>query len=477
MNLAQRSITSSIYNVAANVISLVVNLAGSIALARLLEPEAFGIFALVMATVQLTTALPNFGLAGAFLHRTAGEADVGEEILRVYFTLKLLFSLIWAALLATGAALFAPVHTRWAFGVIIVTTFVAQQTTAIDVLLTRQVQFRRLAVTQAALAVVTTLVSVGLAWRGWGIWALLCAEIAAVIVQVTLLYFIRPVWRPRLGWSKELARYFIRFGSKVFWGALLLQALDRLDDVWTGVVLGDRALGFYSRAYSFATYPRQALAAPLQQVVAGTYAQLRDDRLRLSQAFVWVNVLMARANFGVAALLWLVAPEFIRLALGARWLPMLDAFRLMLVYTLFDPVKGMISSMLIVSGAPERVVRARTIQLAVMTGGLVILGPWLGIAGVALAVDVMLVVGMVILYAEARRFVDFTLKRVFGVPALALGLGIAAVYAALALPGLAGPDWRTGLVKLLVFSLVYMAMVVLLERDQIPELQRVMRLT
>ena len=35
-----------------------------------------------------------------------------------------------------------------------------------------------------------------------------------------------------------------------------------------------------------------------------------------------------------AVLLALVAPEFIRLALGAKWLPMLTAFRLMLVFTL-----------------------------------------------------------------------------------------------------------------------------------------------
>jgi O-antigen/teichoic acid export membrane protein len=44
MNLAQRSVTSSIYNIAANVIGL----------ARLLEPEAFGVFAFVTSVVQLT---------------------------------------------------------------------------------------------------------------------------------------------------------------------------------------------------------------------------------------------------------------------------------------------------------------------------------------------------------------------------------------------------------------------------------------
>jgi O-antigen/teichoic acid export membrane protein len=249
-----------------------------------------------------------------------------------------------------------------------------------------------------------------------------------------------------------------------------------VDDIWTGAVLGDQALGFYDKAYGFATYPRHVLTAPLEQVVAGTYAQLRDDRPRLSQTFAWVNMLMARANFWVAALIWLVAPEFIRLALGAKWLPMLVAFRLMLVYTLFDPVKGMIAGLLHISGAPERVIRTRLIQLAVLIIGLVTLGPWLGIAGVALAVNVMLVVGIVIFYAEARRFVDFSLKRIYGAPTLTLGIGIMVVYGALALFKVAGSDWHTCMVKVFVFSLVYAGAILLSERKQIPELWKVLRL-
>jgi len=467
MNLAQRSVTSSIYNVMASGISLAVGFVGSIVLARLLEPKVFGVFAFVTSVVQFTTVLPHFGFQPAFLHRTGGEAGVTEEILRVCFTLKLLFSLVWAALLAAGTALLAPEHTRWVFWIVVAVTFVGLQMDTIGLLLTRQVQFRRLAIARAASAVATTLVSVGLVWRGWGLWALLSGSMAAVAVRALLLCVIRPVWRPRLGWSRELARYFIGFGSKVFGTALLLQALDRVDDIWTGIALGDRALGFYDKAYGFATYPRQVLTDPLAQVVVGTYSELLGDRPRLSQTFSWINMLMARANFWVAALLWLVAPEFIRLALGDKWLPILAAFRLMLVFTMFDPIKNMIGSVLILSGAPERVIRARIIQLAVMVAGLVTLGPWLGIAGVALAVDAMLVVGMVILYVEARRFVDFSLRQFFGLPTLAMGLGLFAVYGTLTLASVAGNDWLTGVVKGAVFSLVYASVMLVVERAQL----------
>ena len=54
MSLVRRSVTSSVYNIAANVIGLAVGFVGSIALARLLKPEAFGVFAFVASVVQLT---------------------------------------------------------------------------------------------------------------------------------------------------------------------------------------------------------------------------------------------------------------------------------------------------------------------------------------------------------------------------------------------------------------------------------------
>jgi O-antigen/teichoic acid export membrane protein len=456
---------------AGNAFAMIVGFANAVILARLLEPEVFGVFAFVMSVVQVTTAIPDFGLPAAFLHRTGGEKGVSEEILRVYFTLKLAMTTVWAVAMAAGAAVFAPERTRWVFWVVIAFTFAAQQMAIVTVLLIRRVQLRRAAAAQAAMAAASAAVSIVLAARGWGLWALLCGKIAAVAVQGLIFFVIRPVWRPRLGWSRELARFFFGFGGRVFAGEALAQALDRTDDIWTGAALGSRSLGFYDKAFGFATYPRQILSAPLTQVVTGTYSELKDDRPRLSRAFAWVNMLLIRANFWIAGLIWLVAPEFIRLVLGAKWMPMLAAFRLMLVYTLFDPVKGMVANVLVICGAPGRVVRIRAIQLAVMVAGLALLAGRLGIAGVALAVDLMLVTGIVLLYAEVRRFVDFSVRRFFPMPLAAAGLGLAAVRAASAAPGIAGNDWRTGCVKGLVFSTVYGLTLWLTERRVLLEMR------
>lgn len=466
MGLVQRSISSSAYNIVANTLSMAINFASTIVLARLLAPEIFGVYAFASSIVNLTRTIPNFGALGAFMHHPNASED--EEACKTHFTLTALFSALWVLLLGSAMLIFAEPSTHLAFAVILSSFFISQLTNTPQAILTRRVQFRRMAVMQLAIALATTVVSVGLAWYGWRLWSLLVTDIISAILNVIILYGIQPVWTPRFGWHPSLVRYFLSFGRKIFTGSVLTQVLDQLDDVWTGAVLGNTALGYYNRAYKFATYPRRALAVPLNKVMVGTFAQLSEDRQALSKAFSWVMILMIRVNFLFAGLLTLIAPEFIRLVIGPKWLPMLTTFRLMLVYTLLDPIKLIIAFLINNAGAPEKTIRVRFIQLVVMIAGLVTLGPWLGIDGVALAVDLMLIVGIGLFFWEARAFVDFSLKRIFTVPVVALICSMGGAFIAVSLPNVAQSDWLSGIIKLVGGALLYIGVILVLEREQIP---------
>jgi O-antigen/teichoic acid export membrane protein len=269
-------------------------------------------------------------------------------------------------------------------------------------------------------------------------------------------------------------RYFLHFGSRSFLAALLSQALDRIDDLWTGFYLGENALGLYSRAYAFATYPREVLARPVNMIALGTYAELKGNRPILSQAFFRSNALLIRGGFLMAGTLALVAPEFIRL-LGDKWLPMLDAFRLMLLFTMLDPIKSTVSKLFAAVGEPERAAKIRLVQLVILVGGLFLLGPNLGITGVAISVNLMLAVGMGLLFWQVRRFVDYSLRQLFLAPGLSLLLGLILTQGALSYFQVSGSDWLVGGSKLIIFLVVYGITLLLMERRQIKMLTNLLK--
>ena len=474
MSLAKRSVTSAAWNIVINSARVIVLIVRSILLARLLPVEVFGIYALAMSVVTLSSVFPVFGMWGAFLHR-APESQDEELLAAVHFTLKGLFTLVWAAVLLCAGLVFASGETRVALILLTLVYGGFHLTQTPRLILTRRVVHRRMALLQLVDVILSTAVALVLAWKGATLWALLATDIITLVVTIFGLYIWRPVWTPRLAWSAPVVRYLLSFGSRTFVADLLMRALDRVDDLWTGVCLGETNLGFYSRAYTFATYPRFILAKPINSVAGGTYAELKGDRLRLSRAFFRTNAFLVRSGFLLGGLLALVAPEFIRLALGAKWLPMLTAFRLMLVYTLFDPIKITVADALTASGAPDKVIRARVVQLVVLLAGLVGLGPWLGISGVALSVDAMLIVGIALLLWQVRAYVDYSFTRLFLVPGLALLSAIALASAAVAIPGLGHSDWITGAVKIGVYSSVYLGIVLLMEWHEIPRYLSLLR--
>ena len=470
MSIAQRTIRSTAYNVTSSLAQTVIQFGRSIVLARLLAPEVFGIYAFAGSWVVATRSLSYFGLGGALLHR-ARESE-GELALRVHFTLSLGFSIAWAVgLAALGPWIVPDTMSRealWALWILIAADFVDQLTFTARTALIKRVVFRRIALMNISTTVIATATAIVLAWQGFGIWSLVATDIVGALILIIGFYTYRPVWRPRLGWSKDIVRYFLSFGRRTFLAGVLFQALDRIDDLWTGFFLGETPLGFYSRAYRFATYPRSILASPLNSVAAGTYAELKDKPKRLSQAFFRINAFLVRSAFLLAGLLALVAPEFIRLALGAKWLPMLTAFRLMLVFTLLDPIQVTIANLFVAVGYPEKTVRTRLGQVIILVIGLFILGPVWGIEGVALAVDAMLLAGIALLLWQARAYVQFSIVRLFAAPTLALLGGGAATLAVLQIPNVQISPWYTAAVKIVVFPLLYLAILLIVERDELP---------
>ncbi len=463
MNLARRSITSVSWNFAANLAAVGILALRMILLTRWLSPEIFGIYAFAYAIVVLTAIIPNFGMGQAFIHR-APQTENEQDAAAVHFTLRLAFTSIWALILLAGALWLANGQLQAALLVIIPVSFGIQMTQTPSLILRRRVAHKRLATADFVEVILTTIIALSLAWRGAGLWSLLATDIMSLLVRSGILYLWRPIWKPRLQWNSDLVRYYLNFGSRAFIADALSTALDRIDDLWTGIFLGQSALGIYSRAYTFATYPHKLLAAPVNAVAGGAYAELKEDRLGLSQAFFRINATLIRAGFLLAGSLALIAPELI-LLLGDQWQEMLTPFRLMLLFVLLDPIKLTIGLLFMAVGQPQRLVQARFVQFSVLIFGLLLLGTTWGTNGVALAVDIMLLVGIVIMLHQARPYIDFSVKQLFAVPLFAVGIALSLTYFLLSAVTME-KVWLEGLAKLIIFTATYLAIWLAFERHE-----------
>jgi O-antigen/teichoic acid export membrane protein len=238
--------------------------------------------------------------------------------------------------------------------------------------------------------------------------------------------------------------------------------LNQFDDFWVGTALGKTSLGYYAKSYEFARYPRRVFANPLVTVFTPVFARLQNERERLSRAFYRSAHFIVRTGFYVAGAFALAMPEFIRFVIGEKWLPMLWTFRLMLIYTMLDPLLMLIGSLMLAVGKPQEMQRTRLVQLGFFVPA-VALGAYLrGINGVALAADGMLLLGAWRYHRPIRQVVDFSLARLMLWPsvilAVAWGTGFWVESSVI------GTQWQVLLLKQGVFALFFGGFLLLAER-------------
>jgi PST family polysaccharide transporter len=329
--------------------------------------------------------------------------------------------------------------------------------------LRKAMEFKYLAILDVASSLAMTVLAPVMALLGFGFWSLVGEQVIAEIVRAVGLWGLRRPWRLSFVFDRKIARWYFRFGSFVFLSSGLTSLLDQFDDFWAGTALGATSLGLYSRAYEFARYPRRAIANPVTRVFFPAYAKLQNDRPRLSKAFYRSGSLMIRMGFLLSLIFVLVAPEFTRIFIGSKWLPMVPAFRLMILYTFLDPLILTSGHLLTAVGRPQILTKVKGIQLSFFVPAVIILAQIFGIEGIALAVDLMTIIGLGLIFARIQQFVDISLWKMFGYPIISLLLAGGAVILFIELVPSIMSDWEALLAKGGIAMITYSMLMLLFE--------------
>ncbi|MCU0966295.1 MAG: oligosaccharide flippase family protein, partial [Burkholderiaceae bacterium] len=189
------------------------------------------------------------------------------------------------------------------------------------VLLSRVLRFRALFWMGLSTIVVRSVVAVGCAAMGLGMWSLVIGSLASTAADVLLHFVWAPYWpRRRFHWP-VIARTW-RTSTGYLGNTALYYMSMNLDLLLIGRHLGAAPLGFYQNARSLTDEIRGRIAMPIQHVLFPAFSALQDDRARFQQLVLRAGRLVAAVvvpvGFGVSA----NAQELVAVLYGAQWQPM-----------------------------------------------------------------------------------------------------------------------------------------------------------
>ena len=289
-----------------------------IVLARLLSPDDYGLLGLVSIFTMVCTALVNGGFTTALIRKK----DATEEDYNTAFICNLSMSLLlytviflcapWIAAFFEREELTALVRAS-SLGLIIGALGMVQQRR-----LTKRIDFKTQTKITIAATALSGIVGIGMAFAGFGVWALVAQQLMSQVVT-TLLLYIYNRWVPRLCFCKESFHDLFGFGWKMMLSALLDAVWKELYQAVVGKFYNPATLGQYTRARHYAHLFSQNLTNVVQRVTYPVLSNIQDDKVRMTSAY---RRIIRMSMFFTATLLFALAAvsePLIYCMIGPKW--------------------------------------------------------------------------------------------------------------------------------------------------------------
>lgn len=309
----------------------------SILLARLLPPEDFGLIALVLIFITLASVFVQSGFNTALIQKkTADEVDFSS----VFYASLLLAGLLYAILFVAApwlAAYFEQPKLALLLRVLGCLLFTGSLNSIQEAYVIRQMAFKKLFYRSIGAVIPSGIVGVGLAYLGFGIWALVWQQLTASIL-VCLIMWLTVRWRPKLIFSVERLAGLLSFGWKLLVSTLLDTGYINLRSLVIGKMFTPATLGYYSRGTQFPHLLIANINSSIQSVMLPTFSASQDDRGHLKKMMRRTIVTSSFIIFPMMAGLAAVATPLVRVLLGEKWMPCVPFLQIYCFIYAFWPI-------------------------------------------------------------------------------------------------------------------------------------------
>jgi O-antigen/teichoic acid export membrane protein len=288
-------------------------------LARLLDPDAFGVVAAALLVIRLAGSLSTAGIGAAIIQKP----ELRPEDVSTAFGFFLLTGAAASVAVALCAPALASLFRMEALELVVVVLAPAilleSAGELASMLLRRNLRFRHLAAVGLTSYVLGYgAVGVTLALLGLGLWALVGAHLAQTAIRTILLLLLERHDKSVRISIPALAQL-IRFGGGlVFWRLANACALE-MDKFVVGRWLGAEALGLYGRAHQLAVAPAALLGQGVLMVLFPVMSKIQEDRHRLAAGYRRGVTLASLVTAPVSAVMAILSVEIVAVLLGAQW--------------------------------------------------------------------------------------------------------------------------------------------------------------
>lgn len=382
--LSQKAVRGGAWVFTIRIIGRAFSLIRLVILARILAPSDFGLFGIALLTIATLETFSQTGFQQALIQKKKNT----EAYLDTAWTISILRGFVLFGILyfvAPYAAIFfkAP-EAKPIIQVIGISIFFKAFANIGIVYFRKELEFNKQFIYQLSGTLTDFIVAISAVLILRSVWALVFGLLAGNFVSFIVSYLIHP-YRPHFDLDLAKAKKLFNFGKWIFGSSILYFLLMQGDDIFIGKLLGVTMLGFYQMAYRISNMPATEITHVISQVTFPAYSKLQDNIPKLKEAYLKVLQFTAFLSFPIAGLIFVLAPDFTKIFLGEKWLPMVPAMQALVLCGLIRSIAATCGPIFQGVGKPRVLTKSASARLILLIITIYPLTIRWGIQGTSLA--------------------------------------------------------------------------------------------
>lgn len=292
----------------------------SIALARLLTPDIFGLMALAMIVVRAIETFTRPGIAQALIARQQAFEEASATAFTLLFARGVLLSLILFAAAPWVTRFYEAQELELILQVLSAVFAISGLNNINMIARQKELDFRMLTYLSQATTVIGTIVTIVVAWWFRSVWALVVGQLIQASLTALLSYYFLG-GRIQFAFNTKVARDLFSYGKFITAASIVTFVVTELDSAVIGKLLGTGQLGYYTLAITVVSLVTLSFSQIASGIMMPAFSKIQTDLTKLQNAYFQGMSLVVFLVMPASAGLLCLAEQLLYVIYGDKWVP------------------------------------------------------------------------------------------------------------------------------------------------------------
>src|SRR5690625_46460 len=317
-SLKKKAVTGTLWVAVERFGSTGIELLVFVILARLLTPADFGLIAMVVVFFAIAQTFVDSGMGQALIRKK----EITEDDRSTIFWFNMAISIVLYILLYISAPYIAgfynePILTSitrvMGISVIFFGLGIVQRAE-----LTQKLDFQRQTYAELIASLTTSILAVYLAYRGFGVWALVVKSVSLALFSSVLMWVLYPK-KISFTFNKQSFNELFGFGSRLLLASIFSRITENIHNLVIGRVFAATTLGLFTKADDLKNRTSRIITGIIQKVSYPVLSKRQDNKEQLRDGYRKVLRLSSAGVIPVISLLIIFAEPIIIIVFGEQW--------------------------------------------------------------------------------------------------------------------------------------------------------------